>query len=81
MSSSQFCGKKCFSKVAMVYFECFVRETNCCVCTTVVKITKTTYHAFKGRILAEFLKIRCADGNASDRTHLRAFKSSVKSVN
>ena len=42
---------------------------------------KSTYHAFKGRILAEFLKIRCVDGNASDRTHLGAFKSSVKSVN
>ena len=45
MSSIPFCGKKCFCKIAKVFFECFVRETNCCVCTTVVKITKTACQA------------------------------------
>ena len=42
MSSFQFCGKRCFNKTAKVHFEFFVRETNCCVFTTVVVIAKAT---------------------------------------
>ena len=77
MLSIHFCVKQCFNKIAKVYFECFVRITNCCVYTTVVTITKITcptedrmsniktahagHHVRKGRILAEFLKIRCAN--------------------
>ena len=32
--NSIFVVKKCFNKVTKVYFECFERETNCCVTTT-----------------------------------------------
>ena len=78
MLSIHFCGTQCFNKIKKVYFECFVRVTNCCVYTTVVAITKTTcptedrmfdiktahvgHHVRKRRILVEFLKIRCANG-------------------
>ena len=78
MSSIDFCDTQYFNKITKVYFEYFVRVTNCCVYTTVVTVTKTTYptegrmsdiktahvghHARKERILIEFLKIRCANG-------------------
>ena len=78
MLSIHFSGTQFFNKITKVYFERFVRVTNCCVYTTVVTITKTTcptenrmsdiktahvgHHVRKGRILVEFLKIRCANG-------------------
>ena len=60
--------------VTKVYFECFVRETNCCVCTNKkqhvqqqhrmsdIISTYMGHHIRKGRIVAEFLKIRHANG-------------------
>ena len=42
MSLIQFCGKQWFNKVTIVYFERFVRVTNCFMCTAVVIIMQIT---------------------------------------
>ena len=70
MLSIHFCGTQCFNKITKVYFECFVRVTNCWMYTIVVTITKTIcptedkmsniksahveHHVRKGKVLAEF---------------------------
>ena len=85
-----FMVKKCFNEVTRVYFEYFVRETNCCVCPTVNENSMPNYNTkrlilkvhiwdimfAREKYLESIWKSGTPMARHPDRTHLRALSSS-----